>query len=360
MSETMKSTMAADAATLGLGFHRFDGNVPVDEIIRRIGADFSVRKEHLIRISDSEYQMLMSGQMAPMMVYPNRLIETHCATVNERDNSTIGVVGSDYGIIQNQQALDILNFIASPDNDNGIQIVSAGLVHEHEPYVQMTLPNDGLQINNDDSPTEFYAFVHTSHDGSSQLKVSFSAIRVVCQNTFMANMKSIGFGIRHSSRAEQRADMNKDENKKRVREFINQAEVFRTDYVERMNFYSEKTINSNYVDWFVNKLFVDDTKVAKDIEANNFHYRNMDEVSTRLKNQMDAFKEVLEIGAGQHSSRGTSLWLFNGLTNYYSNRQRYGSDKDDTRTRATKRFDSLNGGHAAKKIEQGMKLLEIA
>ena len=353
-------SLAAEAATLGLGFHKFSGDEPVDEVIRQIGADFKVKKEHLVRIPEDVYKSILNGNDEPIMIHPSDLILSHCATVNEKDNATIGVVGADYGIIQNKQALDILNFINSPEAGSDMRIVSAGLVHEHEPYVQIQLPDDGLRINGDDSPTEFYAFVHTSHDGTSQLKVAFSSIRVVCHNTFMANMKSIGFGIRHSSRAEERCDMSREANIKRVREFISQTHVFKQDYVDRMNFFAEKQVDTAYVNEFITNLFVDDKKLAQSVRNNSYRYQKMEEMSTRMKNQMDAFRQTLEGGIGQHTKRGTRLWLFNGLTNYYSNRQRYGSDNDTQLIRATKRFDSLNGGHAARRMELGMKILQEA
>ena len=241
-----------------------------------------------------------------------------------------------------------------------MRIVSAGLVHEHEPYVQIQLPQDGLRINSDDSPTEFYAFVHTSHDGTSQLKVAFSAIRVVCQNTFMANMKSIGFGIRHSSRAEERCDMSREANIRRVREFVSQTHVFKQDYVEKMNFFADKPVDTAYVNEFITNLFVEDKKLAQSVRNNSYRYQQMDEMSSRMKNQMDAFRQTLEGGIGQHTKRGTRLWLFNGLTNYYSNRQRYGSEKDTPLIRATKRFDSLNGGHASRRMDIGMRMHQEA
>lgn len=352
-----QAMQAVDAATLGLGFHKFDGTVPASEVIRQIGADFQVEKQHLVRIPNDVYAALKNGDDEPIMVRPRDLIETHCATVNSNSNTTIGVVGADYGIIQNQQAFDILDVLTSPDGrDSGLKIVSAGLVHDHEPYLQIALPNDGLNIYNDTSETEFYAFVHTSHDGSSQLKVSFSAIRVVCQNTFMANMKAIGFAFRHSSRVQERVDMSREANIERVRELVARTQVFKKDYVDRMNYLSSVNVNGKQVDDFISELFIEDKSVL------NLYRRDKvaaaDKMSSRLKNSMEAFRQTLEDGVGQRSARGTRLWLFNGLTNFYSNRQRYGSDKDDVKTRATKRFDSLNGGIASRRMEAGLRMLQ--
>lgn len=353
-------TPVSNAPTLGLGFHNFDGNTPVDEVIRQIGADFTVRKEHLVRIPDNVYEILSKGGSDPVLLNPKDLIETHFATVNEKTNRTIGVVGANYGIIQNEQALDILNVITNASESGAdMRIVSAGLVHEHEPYVQISLPSDGLRINGDDSPTNFYAFVHTSHDGSSQLKVSFSAIRVICKNTFMANMHAIGFAVRHSKNAGSRVDMTHEANVARVREFVKRTELFKFEYIERMNALSKGVATRDMLGEFLNRVFVaeENQKLVRDA---NYTFDTMEVLPTATKNKINGFMDVLENGVGQDTNRGTKLWLFNGLTNYFSNSVSYGNSKDSDLQKATKRFDSLSEGSAMRRTNEALQYLITA
>ena len=347
---------AQDAPIKGLGFHKFDGKTDVDEVIHQIGADFSVGKQHLVRIPDNVYDMIMNSGSEACVISKSDLIGSHMATYDMDNDKTIGVVGADYGIIQNSEALDILKVITNSEvTGEPMRIVSAGLVHDFEPYVQVSLPSGG-RINGDDSPTDFYAFIHTSHDGTSSLKVSFSAIRVVCSNTFMANMRSIGFSLKHTSKVGQRVDMTQEANIKRVREFVAQTNVFRTDYIEKMNVLASKPVTATDINDFAMRMFIP-AEFHKDVTAHNYRLDEVETVSTRAKNQIEAFRNVLESGAGQNTNRGSRLWLFNGLTNYYSNVARYGSTKDDTKTAATKRFDSLSAGQAMRKANEALAVL---
>lgn len=353
-------TPISNAPTLGLGFHNFDGTTPVPEVIRQIGADFTVRKEHLVRIPDSVYEVLIKGGSDPVLINPQDLIETHFATVNEKTNDTIGVVGASYGIIQNDQALDILNVITdSSQSGSDMRIVSAGLVHRHEPYVQISLPTDGLRIDGDNSPTNFYAFLHTSHDGSSQLKVSFSAIRVVCRNTFMANMRAIGFSVRHSKNAGDRVDMSHEANVARVREFVKRTNLFKQEYIDKMNVLSKGVVNRDMLGEFLNRVFVAEENQKKVRDA-NYMFDTMGDLPTNTKNRINGFMDVLESGEGQDTNRGTKLWLFNGLTNYFSNSVSYGNTKDDDLQKATKRFDALSEGHAMRRMNEALEYLVTA
>ena len=245
-----------EAPTKGIGFHQFDGNTPVDEVVRQIGADFTVEKQHLCRIPNDVFERIMQAGEDGILVHPKDIIDSHMATVCAERDKTIGVVGSDYGVIQNREALDILNVITNSNvTGQDMRIVSAGLVHDFEPYVQVSLPQGG-HINGDNSDTEYYCFMHTSHDGSSSLKVSFSAIRVVCSNTFMANMRSVGFALRHTSGAGGRVDMTQEANVKRVQEFVRQTQVFREDYIERMNVLASKDINTAELNEFITRAFI--------------------------------------------------------------------------------------------------------
>lgn len=353
-------TLAQDAPTLGLGFHKFDGKTPVDEVIKQIGADFNVKKSHLVRIPDDVYDILLSGGSDPVLINPQDLITSHYATVNEKSGQTIGVVGANYGIIQNSQAFDILNVITDASESGAdMSIVSAGLVHDHEPYMQISLPTDGLRITGDDSPTNFYAFVHTSHDGSSQLKVSFSAIRVVCRNTFMANMKAIGFAVRHSKNAGDRVDMTREANVRRVREFVQQTNLFKQEYIDKMNALQGQNVDRDMLGEFLTRIFVaEDTQ--KSVRENNYRFNTTEVLPTATKNRIDKFMNVLESGEGQNTNRGTKLWLFNGLTNYFSNTMSYGNSKDSDLQKATKRFDALSEGHAMRRTNEALNYLVTA
>ena len=69
---------------------------------------------------------------------------------------------------------------------------------------------------------------------------------------------------------------------------------------------------------------------------------------TRSINQITEFRNVLENGAGQDTNRGSKLWLYNGLTNTFSNA--------DYKT-PEKRFDFLTQGSGYEKSQTALEYL---
>lgn len=355
----LESKNTTNAATLGLGFHKFDGNTPVAEVMHQIGADFNVREDRLLRVTDDMLAKIKNGE--PVVIPTEQIITSHKATVRDNDNRTIGVVGSGYGTIQNTSCFEVLDLMCNASvTDTPLRIVSAGLVHDFEPYIQAELPSNGLRIKGDPSETKFYAFVHTAHDGSSGLQVRFSPVRVVCQNTFMANVSSkCGFTFKHTSHVHERIDLTEEANIKRIRERVAKLNLFTQEYIDKMNKFATEQVTQRDIDEFIVKLFVDDEKIIEAARANNYNLRNVEGASTRVANAIDAFKNTLYSDAlGQGFASGTKLWLFNGTTNYTSNTASYGNAaKDSEFVRAEKRFDSMMGGVAGKRVEKALELL---
>lgn len=352
-----ESPNTVNAATIGLGFHQFDGEVAVKDVMHQIGADFAVREDSLVRIPASLLKQIELGQ--PVTIPADYIVDTHKATVRDDTDRTIGVVGKSYGLIQNNSCFEVLDMMCNASvTDNPLRIVSAGMVHEFEPYLQAEIPSDGLRINGDPSPTKFYAFVHTSHDGSSGLQVRFSPVRVVCQNTFMANVSAkCGFTFRHSSRVQERLDLTEEANVKRIREKVASLQKFSAEYVDKMNRFKALPVDEAYVRKFMTEMFVDDEKVKAAIASNNGRFEGLEEVSTRLANTMTAFRNTLESSeGGQDFARGSRLWLFNGLTNVCSNRYSFEYGKDNTAV-ATKRFDSILNGVANRRVMKALDFL---
>lgn len=355
--QTMEEQNTQNAATLGLGFHQFDGNVSVKEVIEQIGANFTVRADKLVRLPQDILEKALNGE--PVTIDPKYLIKSHKATVHDGFDQTIGIVGSDYGVIQNNVAFDLLDMMcnASITNDP-LKIVSAGLVHEtFDPYMQAILPSNA-RINGDNSDTQFYVFAHTSHDGTSGLQIRFSPVRVICQNTFLMNVSSkLGFTTKHSKYASERVDLTKEVNVKRVQEIIKSINFLKQDYVDQMNAFALTKVTDKDIEEYVLNLFIKEEDIKREARLHNYNLDLVEGASTRTKNIIKDFKDTLESGVGQDTNRGSKLWLFNGTTNFYSNVAAYGSAKDTSVGRATKRFDSMLSGTANKRVATAMELL---
>lgn len=356
-----------DAPTLGLGFHQFDGDVSVKEVLHQIGADFTVRKEPLYRIPYELDAKIRLGE--PVTIDPKYFIETHAATVCLDSDKTIGVVGKDYGIIQNTTGLEILDLVTNSSVDGSpLKIVSAGLVHDFEPYIQARLGGDA-RIDGDNSDTEFYAFFHNTHDGSSAMKVTFTAVRVICRNTFNANLRaSSGMMFKHSKNVGVRVDFSRQESIEDIKAHIEQLNIFKREYIDRMNSYRLAKVTENDINEFVANLFIDKQEIRDLAAKNGYNYDTLviptkdgDEkyFPTVTKNKINTFRDILESGEGQDTNRGTRLWLFNATTNYLSHDSYGNGTTNNDFERATKRFDSMMKGSAYNKMNAVYDLLAV-
>lgn len=351
-----ENTTTANAATLGMGFHRFDGNVNVKDVIHQIGADFKVREDKLVRLPAHLFDHMIEGQ--PITIDPKYVIQTHKATVHDGFDDTIGIVGNDYGTIQNNAAFDLLDMMCNASvTETPLKIVSAGMVDNYDPYIQAELPVNA-RVDGDRSETKFYVFAHTSHDGTSALQIRFSPVRVICRNTYMANVSSkLGLNFKHSRYAAQRVDLSREANIEKVRERVAKLNLFTKEYIDQMNSFKLAQVTDQQINEYVLNLFVDDEKLKEEARLHNYNL-DLTEASTRTKNIIDSFKNVLfSDDLGQNFAPGTKLWLFNGTTNYLSNFASYGSQKDNEATRASKRFSSMLNGTANKRMDKAFALL---
>lgn len=353
----MANETTQNAATLGLGFHQFDGNVNVKDVIHQIGADFTVREDKLVRLPLDIFQKAIAGE--PVVIPANYVIQTHKATVHDGFDDTIGIVGNDYGTIQNNAAFDLLDLMCNASvTDSPLKIVSAGMVNNYDPYIQAELPFNA-RVNGDPSDTKFFIFAHTSHDGTSALQIRFSPVRVICRNTYMANVSTkLGLNFKHSRYAAQRVDLSREANIEKVRERLTKLNFFAQEYIDQMNSYRLARVTDEDINNYVLNLFIDDEKMKALARENNYNIDGVEEISTRTKNIISEFKNVLNSDdMGQDFARGSKLWLFNGTTMFTSNFASYGSAKDTEAVRAEKKFNSMLNGTANKRIQKAMELL---
>ena len=337
------------APTMGLGFHQFEGTEKIADVLHQIGADFTVRKDSLVRLPENVISDIINGN--PVTIDPKYLIKSHMATVCCENDKTINIVGADYGVIQNTAGFEIMDLVTNSSvSGTPMQVVSAGLVHDFEPYVQVRMGEDA-RIEGDNSNTEFYAFFHNSHDGGSAMRITFSAIRVICRNTFMANMSAKGLTYKHTKYVQTRVNLKDKEVIKSIQVKCQKLNLMKEKYIERMTAYRLAKVTDKDIDKYIANLFFDkETLELAERYGYNLNAPEL-ELSTRMGNMVTAFKDTLESGIGQDTNRGTKLWLFNGTTNYLNNTKTYAT--------AEKRFDSLMEGTAYRRMEKATELLAV-
>lgn len=340
------------------GCQNFQKPVTISEAVEAVGADYKVTKEHLIRVSDDIVKALLNNDMSSInfTLSKEQLISSHMATVRAETNTTLGVVGSSYGVVQNSKAFEFIDIITSGKLGGDRPIIeTAGILgNGKRMYVSAKMPQDMYINGNSKDAVSDYILFTNSHDGSGAVTVLFTPVRVICQNTLNYALKTAQNKLifKHTSRVGERLDWEKKENMERAIAVLKMHEKFKQSFLDSLVNLNTKLadVNKDTIRFAAN-VYVD-AKQLKLIEQNNFNVDTVAEISTRAKNQIAALRNTIESGIGQESYKGTKLWLFNGLTTFFANEQKY---KD-----SEKNFDSLLDGDASKKVQKAYQFLIAA
>lgn len=118
------------------------------------------------------------------------------ATVRMDSKQALGVVGSQYKVLQNKEAFSFFDAIVGLKE--AIYHTAGALGKGETVWLLAKLPGEVKVIGHDVS--EKFLLLTNSHDGSGSIKVLFTPIRVVCQNTLNVALgaKADAFSIRHT------------------------------------------------------------------------------------------------------------------------------------------------------------------
>ncbi|MFJ2884011.1 DUF932 domain-containing protein [Streptomyces sp. NPDC087272] len=133
-------------------------------------------------------------------------IPQHFATARTHPKTgrteTLGVVGSDYHPVQNEEHAEFLNLLA---DESGAHFETAGsLRNGKQVFLTMKMP-ETLTVGGVDQ-IDLYIAAFNSHDGSSAFRVVVTPIRVECANTLRAALKDArsSYVVRHTAGARAR------------------------------------------------------------------------------------------------------------------------------------------------------------
>lgn len=129
------------------------------------------------------------------------------AVVREDRREVLGVVGSRYRIVSNRDATAVVEALV----DAGMaRIETAGVLRGGvDAWMALRFVGSQFESASDIGGDEvrFYGMVRTNHDGTANVQVATTPIRVVCANTLamaLSNGESAIHKIRHTRSAEQR------------------------------------------------------------------------------------------------------------------------------------------------------------
>lgn len=304
------------------------------EAIKFAGLDYEVAKAPLFTSGTG----IIENQHGTEIRDKEIEVPNYFANIRTDNNAVLGVVGKDYHIVQNRDAFAFFDAIVG--GGEGILYETAGALGNGERiFITAKLP-DYIRVGKGEDITEKYIFLTTSHDGSGSITAAFTPIRIVCQNTLNASLRSMSnvVRIKHTSGAKQRL-----ENAHKVMGLAN-------------------TLSDQLQDIFNNwtKVKVSDTEVKKLIQlalCPNAETLDLlkkgkeDEVSTVFKNTVeDAFAYAMMSDTQQmDTTKGTLFGAYNAVTGYYQNVRNYKNDE-------AKLLSIVMGGTAQMKSQKAFEL----
>lgn len=334
------------------GVCNFNHPVSIEEAIKSAGLDYVVDAQPLLRVPQDVIDAILNGENIDFTPSRANIITSHKSTFRTDSDLTLGVVGRDYGMVQNTKAFEFINFIKDVSGEEPLIETAGAFGNGARMFVTCRLGDDCYLNGNSDAVKNYVVFTN-SHDGSGAVMAFFTPVRVICQNTLnMAIRGAVNKVIfKHTKNVNTRLDWEIEENRRKALEVFSKSVQFSKTFMDRMLMLKDETLTTEEIRDITHKMYL--TPKQFDLfTQNNFSLEGIDEISTRTKNQISQFKDALDFGIGQENYRGTKLWMLNGMTTLLQNEKKWRSEED--------KFESIMGGDAAKKTQKMYDLLIAA
>jgi len=283
---------------------KFEVPPSLEEALVAAGLDWKVTTEPLFSGSQEQVEAMLTRRSS--------------------DNSILGVVGPAYVPLQNTEAFDFFKpFI----DEKAAVIETAGSLRQGKRvWVLAKINRDPLIIKGNDI-VEKYVLLSNSHDGTLAVRVGFTPIRVVCNNTLSMAITSEAsklIRIKHTK--------NVAANLESVQEIMNLADSEFEATADQYRMLTRKDINSKDLEKYVKLVF---NTTAKLLEVGG----NVESLNN--KRILEQIVPLFEGGRGNNMTeiKGT-MWAAYNAVNEYLQYER-GSDNSN-------RMDNMWFGDSAR------------
>lgn len=304
----------------GLGIVLNDHPSP-KEAQKLAGLEWSVRKEPV------HYRMPAVDGMSRVMQVPGAF-----AIVRNDNQLPLGVVGQNYEPYQNDQMFDFMEqFI----KETGSMIETAGSLRNGKIVWALTSAGETEYLKND--PIKQYFLFKNGFDGSTNIEICFTDVRVVCNNTLTAALRGASniWRIRHTSSLHEQVDA--------VKETLIQQHKYSAAMSEVMQSLIKKTMTDFEVKKAASEIIMRQIKEVDELLEQGKDL--FDIASSSQRKTIDKIMELHESGAGSDipGVRGSAYGLLNACTEYADH---FKTIRPGARDFAEARFESLMMGSA--------------
>lgn len=334
---------------------RYKGAVNVEncktsaDVMSAAGLDWEVAKCELVAKmptininSKSEDSFIYGSDM--YRICPNAY-----ATYRTDHNIPLGIVKERYTPVQN---IDAFNFFDGAIGKDKAIWQTAGFFGMGERiFVSAKLPKNIL-VNGD--PVENYLVFTTSHDGSSGVRILFTPIRIICQNTLNAAIKTSTnyVSFRHTKSVHGNLNIAAeilgicDDKIKYLNEQYNFMQKIKASDEQAQNIFANVILTDSELENIKNT-----GHTIQQVVNRNWMAIQDSGISMKKVNAIAEMNNYYFNGVGQKELLGNMWGVYNAVTGYYSNVDN---------AEGIKRMDSILFGDKSRKIELAGNLVLAA
>ena len=277
----------------GLGMAIPDGKkLSIEDAISAAGLDWKVELRHVFtENNDGALQEILN----------------HYVSCRKTDSAVLGIVGKGYRPLQNRDAFRW--FQPFLEGGEATLETAGSLKGGSRVWVLARIRRDPLVVGKEDV-VRHYVLLSNSHDGSLAVRVGFTPIRVVCNNTLCLAHESKAsklLRVKHTSRVR--------ENLEEIRETIDLAQREFATTVEQYRRLASREINSADLVKYVRLVF-------------GLKERKMSPAQEKQKKIIPSVVWLFENGRGNRTA-GRNYWGAYNAVNEYLNYFR-GKTQDNT------------------------------
>lgn len=285
-----------------------------EEAIKYANLDYTVEKGHLT-----------SGSIL--------LPENIMCTYRTDNNKFLGLVSDSYKILQNTEAFQFFDDIVG----QGEAIYeTAGVLGKGERIFISAIMPDYIEINGvPGSEVQKYLLLTSAHDGSSSVKILFTPIRVVCNNTLSLALEG-GRGIINIP--------HKGKLKERMAEASNLLGIinsFSENIKEASEYAAQVYLDKDEITEIVQRTFIPQEQLEEFIKD-----PKTPQVSSYRRNLISNVLLYHQTGPGQEGIERSAFGVMNAFTGYFQNAVEYKTDED-----AFKKVALQENNHYLKKAQ---------
>lgn len=305
------------------------------EALKFAGLDYTVVKRPLFTL-DNLNNEFRHGEL--LTAEAGVEVSNFFATMRTDSEQVLGVVGRDYSVVQNVDAFSFFDSIVG--GGEGIEYEAAGALGNGERiFITAKLPSY-IRVGSDDL-IEQYLFLTTSHDGGGSITAAFTPVRIVCNNTLNAAMRSHknAVRIRHSSGAGDRL--------KHAHALMGISNNLSVELERIFNHWATVRISDTEVKKLVQIAMAPNREVLQRLQKGAD-----DEQSSTYRNIVE---EVYSYAMGNQTQQmattaGTVFGAYNAVTGYFQNVRRFKNGEA--------KFKSITEGTAKQRAQVAFDLCE--